>query len=277
MADTVDAVREEWDVAARGWHRHRTQLAAHTAPVRARMVELVDPRPGQTILELAAGLGELSRDLAGRVAPDGRVVCSDLSERMVAAARDVPDPDPVVDFRVLDAQQLPLDDAAMDAIVCKMGLMLFPDPAAAVREWRRVLRPGGRCVVATWGPLADNLWIATFGAAMLAHGEGPPGDPTQPGGIFSLSQPEALHALLTQAGFAHVDVEPLDVPSHADSFADHWQLRSETSGPLTARLQQLAPEHVEAIRATCQQYAAHLVQPDGSYAFPGRALVAVAH
>ncbi len=273
---TVDHVRAEWEGVAEGWRRHGTAIDDRTLPVRARMRSLLAARPGDTVLELAAGLGALSGELAQDVAPDGRVVCSDVSEGMLSGAREQAPSRGLIDFRVLDAQDIAMEDDAVDGIACKFGLMLLPDPVRAVAECRRVLRPDGRLVAATWGPPEANLWIATFGAAMLAHGHALPGDPLEPGGIFSLSAPDRLEALLAAGGFDEVAVEPVDVDEHHAAFDDYWQRRVDTSGPLTAILHRLDDEQVAAIRNTCEEFASHLRQPDGTYAFPGRALVTLA-
>lgn len=270
---TVDHVRAEWEGVAEGWRRHGVAIDDRTLPVRARMRSLLAARSGDTVLELAAGLGALSRELAEDVAPDGRVVCSDVSEGMLSGARDHAPSRGLIDFRVLDAQDIAMEDDAVDGVACKFGLMLLPDPARAAVECRRVLRPDGRLVAATWGPPEDNLWIATFGAAMLAHGHALAGDPMEPGGIFSLSTPNRLEALLSAAGFMDVEVDRVAVDERHVSFDDYWQRRVDTSGPLTAILHRLDDEEVTAIRNTCEEFASHLRQPDGTYAFPGRALV----
>lgn len=267
-----DAVRV-WNAIAQGWDRCQPQLKAHGQPVADRMLELADVREGEEVLELAAGLGDLSVRLARQVGPTGRVICSDASANMVAAARRRAGPDLPLIFQVLDAHQLSVDDDAFDAVVCKMGLMLLRDPPAAVAECRRVLRPAGRLVAATWGPLEHNPWITTFGAAMLTHGHQLSGDPTAPGGMFSLATAASLETLLQTAGFTAVEVELVDATQHAASFDEYWTLRAATSGPLTLTLDTLDESKVAAIRNTCKQYAGGFRQADGSYVFPGEALV----
>lgn len=267
---------ETWDAIAAGWERHHDRLLAHTRPVDDRMLELADVREGEVVLELAAGLGALSRSLASRLGPGGRVICTDGAPAMVEAARRHTDGALPVTFRVMDAQALDLDDESVDVIVCKMGLMLLPDGEQAAREARRVLRPGGRLVAATWGPLERNLWIATFAAALLTHGPAPPGDPTAPGGIFSLDRAEKLERLLHRAGLTDVAVETLDVPERVASFEDYWQLRAETSGPLTLALDDLDDARRDAVRSSCEEFAAGLRHDDGTYEFPGQALITLA-
>lgn len=269
----TDRKQAVWDAVAEGWDRHHQTLTDHSWPVAGRLIELAAPKPDGLVLELAAGLGELSRTIALRV-PDGRVIGTDLSPRMVEMAGRRTPAAANVSFQVLDSQRVGLADDSVDAIVCKMGLMLFDDPAGAVAECRRVLRPDGRLVVATWGPADRNLWIVTFGAAMLTHGHEPPGDPTGPGGIFSLSELETLRGLLTSAGFEDVTVETVDLHQRFATFSDYWQHISETSGSLAIILDSLPPDEMDAIAATCEQYATQFRDEDGAYDFPACALVA---
>jgi SAM-dependent methyltransferase len=262
-----------WDAVADGWERHHDALRRHTRALEERMLEVSAPAPGETVLEVAAGLGELSRTVAAQVAPGGEVICSDAAPGMVDAARRGQHPIGLR-FEVLDAHQLPLADDALDLVLCKMGLMLFADPVRAAVECRRVLQPRGRLVAATWGPAEDNPWLVVFAAAMLTHGHGPPGDPNAPGGIFSLSDPTTLTELLTIAGFADVEVETVEVPEHVESFDDYWRRRTATSGPLTVLLRHLPSDQVARIRDTCEEFAAVFRGgADGSYCFPGRALL----
>lgn len=262
-----------WDAVADGWERQHERLSAHTRPVDERVLELADVHDDEVVLELAAGLGSLSRLLASRVAPGGQVICSDGSAAMIEAARRHTADTLPVTFRVMDAQSIDLDDESVDVVVCKMGLMLLPDPATAASEARRVLRPGGRFVAATWGPLEHNPWLATFGAAMLTHGHAPPSDPTAPGGIFSLAATEKLESLFHHAGFDDVAVETVDVPERLASFEAYWQLRAETSGPLTLALADLDDVQVEAVKGSCREFAAGHQRDDGGYEFPGEALI----
>lgn len=270
------ALVADWEAVAAAWIRRREHLSEHLRPVGERMLQLLAPRPGEVAVELAAGTGELSRALARAVAPGGKVVCSDAVPAMVDAARRHCEDTPAVETHVLDLQAPDLPDAVADAVACRMGLMLVEEPGRAATECRRILRPDGRFVAATWGPMADNPWLTLLGIGLLTNGHELPGDPIGPGGVFSLASPDDLHGLLSDAGFEEVHVEPVEVPDHHASFEDLWRVRAETSGPLTTVLRGLSAAEVRDVRASCAEHAAPYAADDGTYTLPGRALVALA-
>ncbi|MEM9037006.1 MAG: methyltransferase domain-containing protein, partial [Actinomycetota bacterium] len=105
---------------------------------------------GQRVVDVACGTGVASRVAAERVGPTGHVVGVDLNRGMLGVARDRA---PGVDWREAAAERLPLDDDSVDAAISQFGLMFFEDRAAALRELRRVVRPGGRIAVAVWSSL----------------------------------------------------------------------------------------------------------------------------
>src|SRR5919106_4472796 len=191
-----------WGGVAAAWERHADKIQTINAPVAEWLVARLEPKRGQTILELAAGPGDTGFTIA-RELRDGRLISSDLAPEMVEIARrraggfDLTK----VEFRTIDAQAIDLPDDHVDGIVCRFGFMLMPDPASALSECRRVLRDGGTLVSATWGPPESNPWIVALGIAMLQHGHPLPGDPYEPGGMFSMSDTDRVQAMLAHAGF----------------------------------------------------------------------------
>lgn len=134
---------EVWAAMGPGWERWRAQLADALSPVRDWLIRALAPPSGAMVLELGAGTGETGFEAAPGV---GWLISSDFSRDMVEVARrrGVELGLSNVDYRVIDAQRIELDDSSVDGVLCQSTYMLVSDPAAALAETRRVLRPGGR-------------------------------------------------------------------------------------------------------------------------------------
>lgn len=267
-------MRQTWEALAPAWERHRAQMFEHTRPVSERLVSEIDPRPGHTVLDLAAGTGETGFLVAERIGPTGRLYATDLAATMVdaaqrgAAARGLDN----VECRVVDAQQIELPDDFVDAVVSRFGLMLMPEPARAVAEIRRVLRPGGRCAYAVWGPLDRNPWLGLIVGALLRHGHTPGGDPFAAGGPFSLASPEVNRELLEDAGFTDIAVSEVSGAMPFERIDDYWSLQTAVGGPLPALVKSMRPDEVRVVRATLEPAMEEFRTSEG-YALPLLALV----
>jgi ubiquinone/menaquinone biosynthesis C-methylase UbiE len=153
--------RYGWDLAAAAYEPlWQAQLACAQDELMAR----VAPAPGERVLDVACGTGLVAFAAAEAVGPDGRVVGVDLSGKMVDAAQQRAQERKVanVGFARMDAESLDLPDACFDVALCALGLMYMPHPEQAVREMRRVLRPGGRLGLAVWGERSQCGWSALF-------------------------------------------------------------------------------------------------------------------
>ena len=140
-----------------GYDRVAEAYSENSRGQRARRDALLreaDLAPGHTVLDVCTGPGWLAIEAATRVTPRGEVLGVDLSSRMCAVAeRNAREASvPNVAFRVMDAEHLDLPEAARDRVLCSLGLMHMPNPARAVAEFARVLRPGGRAIATVWGP-----------------------------------------------------------------------------------------------------------------------------
>jgi len=118
----------------------------------ARRVAAGKPR---RVLEMAAGTGVVTRALATTLDADASLVATDLNDGMLSEAKSIGASRPVT-WRQADAMALPFDDGSFDAVVCQFGAMFFPDKAAAFREARRVLAPGGTFAFSVWDRIEDN-------------------------------------------------------------------------------------------------------------------------
>jgi SAM-dependent methyltransferase len=272
-----DASRRQWQDAASGWIGRQELIREWGAAVSHWMVDAIHPHPGQRVLELAAGVGETGLLVAELVAPSGKVIISDQAEAMLdgararAAALGIAN----VEFRVLHAEGIDLPLASVDAVLCRWGYMLLADPAAALAETRRVLRPGGRVALAVWDSIEQNPWASLTTMELSERGlvstpaAGTPGP-------FTLGDPERVRTLLEEAGFVGVRIEAIDVPRRQASLDEFWESQLDLSPSLLQALQPLPEQEVAEIRAGVALRLAPYLQPDGSMTIPGRSLVAAA-
>ena len=154
--------RYGWDLAVDDYARHWHALLAG---VQGELLAQAAPQPGEQVLDVACGTGVVSLAMAAAVGPGGGVLGVDLSAGMVASAEARAQAAGVsqAQFARMDAEALALPAASFDLVVCALGLMYMPDADAALREVQRVLRPGGRAVLAVWGERARCGWAPLFG------------------------------------------------------------------------------------------------------------------
>jgi len=269
--------RERWEAAAEGWGSRREQLQAASMPISQWMVEQIRAQPGHTVLELAAGPGDTGFLAAELVAPGGRLISTDGAEAMVEVARARAQDLGIAnaEFRTMEAEWIDLPAASVDAVLCRWGYMLLADPEAALRETRRVLKPGGRVALAVWDAPERNPWSTISNEEMLARGLIEPPPPGTPG-PFVLGDRDRVAELLDAAGFQDVVVEAIDFAFRAASKDEFWSMMSELSPSAREILGKLSPaDHYalrEGIDARLEPYAVE----GGALVVPARALVAAA-
>jgi SAM-dependent methyltransferase len=268
---------ERWQRAAAGWGRRQAFLRALSAPVSHWMVEAINPQPGQDVLELAAGPGETGFLAAELIVPGGKLVCSDRSEAMLdvarARARELGLSN--VEFKVIDAEWIDLEVANVDAVLCRWGYMLMPDPAAALRETRRVLRPGGRLALAVWDGSEANPWVAVPGQELQARGWTEP-PPREGPGMFALADQERLRAVLEDAGLTDVAIEAVDLTRRYPSLDDWWEIQLDLSIPLAEAVAGRSSDELADLRAALGRRMASFAGSGGELNLPARSVVATA-
>ena len=254
-----------WEAMAPGWDARHAYFEEEARPVTDRMLERLDPSRGDTILDVAAGTGVVGFSAAGMVGETGRVIISDFADAMVdsAAKRAEQLGFENVECRVLDAEQLDLPDDSIDGVVCRWGYMLMADPAAALRETRRVLRPGGRAACAVFSGPEENPWAALPSSVLQQQGHIPPPEPGMPG-ILALADRERLRRLFTQAGFADPDVEGVPFDLRFAGIDDYWGFLTGVAGAIAMVLNRLSEDDQERVR---DELAARLGQVGESHPF----------
>jgi SAM-dependent methyltransferase len=266
-----------WDEVAGGWAQRRDLVWQASRGLSERLLDLLDPQLGDTVLELAAGPGDTGFLAAERIGPSGRLLSTDIAPQMLAAAgaRATELGLTNVDFRVMDAQSLDLPDASVDGVVCRWGYMLVDDPALALAETRRVLRPGGRVAFAVWATADENSWAASIGRVLLAHGLVERPDPDAPG-PFRLAERERLEALVSGAELSLLALEDVPLKWRYASFDEYWEVSSDLSRTLTVALGALDEAGSAAVRDDVHSAVAQYEDEHG-LAIPGlsRAVLAV--
>ena len=196
-------------VASEKW---KAKSAAMGQPVTNALVDYARPVEGMRVLDLASGTGEPAISLAGRVGSQGHVTALDLSADLLAIAQKRADARGLKNFSVrqADAHSLPFPENSFDLATSRFGVMFFRNPEGALRELRRVLRPGARACFLAWGSFDQPYWQSMMGV-VHRHVGGPllePGGPDP----FRFAEAGSLSKVLRRAEFNDVEEECRTLP-----------------------------------------------------------------
>jgi ubiquinone/menaquinone biosynthesis C-methylase UbiE len=273
------AVRERWERAADGWRARNERFQAAAMPVSQWLVEAIEPQPGQRVLELAAGVGETGFLAAELVAPGGgTLISSDGAEAMLAHARERAQQRGVanVEFKLLELEWIDLPTASVDAVLCRWGYMFALDREAALRETRRVLRPGGRLALAAWSTPERNPFSSLARKTLVDAGLVDAFELAAGPGMFDLADPDALRTLLEDAGFADIAIEQLELTIRYDDVADYVAATCDLAPAFADVVKPLNERQRADLDERLSAATAPFAAPDGTLALPGTPLVAVA-
>lgn len=220
------SVRAHWDAKAPHWTRWADGMAAIADKFNRPLLEATGVAPGDRLLDLASGAGEPALTAAGIVGSDGHVVATDFVPGMLTglAARAGAEALRAV---AADMQALPFADGSFDRATCRFGIMFVPDPAKAMAECRRVLRPGGRAGFLVWGPHADQTLFQVLGDAVREIAGMPEDDHHWQ--VFRFGEAGALAALFKAAGFDAVEDVSLRFDPVAPTDKPFWRPQLEMS------------------------------------------------
>lgn len=189
------------------------------APYATDIAARLSAKPPKRILEIAAGSGVVTRELAATLPASSQIVATDLNQPMLDQAMAVGTPRPV-EWKQADALNLPFDDDSFDAVACQFGVMFFPDKVKAFSETRRVLTPGGVFLFNSWDKIktSEVADVVTDALATMFPDDPPKFMARAPHGYHDV---DVIRADLAKAGFSsEAAIETIAKRSVADSARD---------------------------------------------------------
>ncbi|MDF7812277.1 class I SAM-dependent methyltransferase [Hymenobacter sp. YC55] len=228
--------KETWNKFSSGWRKWDDFTMDWLRPMGTEIINSLQLRPTDTVLDIAAGTGEPGLTIAA-IVRDGKVVITDLAEGMLDVARDNASKKEITNCELVrcDVCELPFDDETFDAVSCRFGFMFFPDMLMAAKEMARVLKPGGRIAAAVWGTPEKNIWITTTLSTINKSVELPKPPPGAPG-MFRCAAPGLLSGLLAEAGFTHITEKRIDGKLNCGTSDNYWNFMNDVAAPVVAAL-----------------------------------------
>jgi SAM-dependent methyltransferase len=271
-------VLAEWRESAPYWEKHAATVRQLFAPISALLIRIARITTGQRVLDVAGGTGEPSLEIAGIVAPQGRVVCTDAVAEMVAAAERLAHQRAIdnVEFKQCAADSLPFEDDAFDAVVSRLGAMFFEDVLASLGEMLRVVKPAGTIALVVWSDRALNPFFSIVTEVMAGYVPSPPEDTDAPG-AFRFAERGKLAGLLEQAGAVNVQEHVADFRIDAAlTPTEFWQLRSEISDSLRAKVARLTAGELAQVVQEVEQRLKRFFS-EGRMSLPAQVIIVSAN
>lgn len=268
---------EKWGLkeSADWWSAGQAARQQIYGAVTEMMLDLASVQPSSRVLDVAAGSGESSLAAARRVGPTGYVLAADISPSMLKVGAEAARKEGLtnVETRVMNAETLALDADSFDAVICRIALMLFPNPAQALTEMRRVVKPGGKVAVIVYSALEKNPYHGIFYGVVRRLGNIPPPAPGEPW-MYALGNLGTLEDFYRQAGFLNVSVHAAPIPRRFQSAAAAVGNMRKGAGDIKEFMSRLNEADREQAWADIEEQFRRFEGPNG-FEVPGEVLVGV--
>lgn len=266
--------RDQWSNAAQGWRKWWPHFERDAQPLSDRMMELAQVGPGKRVLDVATGIGEPAMTAAKRVGPTGSVVAIDQAPQMLTLARERAREAGMenIEFLETDAERLNAPPQLFDAVVCRWGLMFFPDVGGTLGRLRSALKPGGHLVATVWGP-PERVPLLALPMTVLTRELNLPSP--APGGpsLFALANPAILEQALRDASFTDVASETFPVTFEFASMDEMLGYLRDVAAPIRTVIAAQSPERQAELWGKIAEADKRFQQPDGSVRIPNECLI----
>lgn len=242
MNKDLEAIREQqkasWNRFAAGWKKWDPVTMEFLQPMKETIINYLQPKDGQKILDIAAGTGEPALSIAASI-NNGVVTITDISEEMLEIAREKAIAKELTNIEtvICDASDLPFENGSFDAVSCRFGFMFFPDIQLAANEIYRVLKPGGRFATTVWNFPEKNFWVTAIMGTIMRLMEIPPPPPEVPG-MFRCCKPGRMRDILEKAGFNDIEEKEVLSTLKTESVDEYWEMMTEIGASVVAALSQ---------------------------------------
>jgi ubiquinone/menaquinone biosynthesis C-methylase UbiE len=249
--DTALDQRQSWDSVANGWQKWWKAFEQDAQKVNERLVELAEIKEGDRVLDIATGIGEPAITAAKKVGTKGYVLATDISPKMLSiakqrAATSLGLLNNIVEFREIDVGKIPADvmqqfqSSPFDAVLCRWGLMFFPNLISTLINIYRLLSPRGRIAAAVWSEpvkvpklyTAIDIVTRELGISSYSYSSSYSPDYTKALSPFSLANINTLKDALVEAGFRDISLEYLNVVFEFASAKDYTDFAMSIIGPI---------------------------------------------
>ena len=267
-------VLQEWRESAPYWAKHAGIVRSMFAPITSALIEAAGVDERHSVLDLAGGSGEPSITIAQTIGPLGFVNYTDAVAEMVVASRNEARRRRLtsIDFTQCVGEALPFSTDTFDVVVCRLGVMLFSDPAAAIAEMFRVVKSAGRVALAVWGRRDSNPFFQVVADVVSRYVESSPEDSDAPG-AFRFAERGKLASLFNEARAIEVTERlfrfTMEAPLTPKQF---WEVRTELSDTLRTKIAALSAEQLARLTQEVEE-AGWAFYESGWMKFPAEVLI----
>lgn len=236
-----NTTRDQWQAAAEAWYRWSPTLNQWLGKATDKMLEMAGISSGHWVLDIAAGAGEQSITTAKKVGNSGYVLATDISSNILEYAKQLAQQAGLnnIETKVMDGENLAVEEGTFDAVISRVGLIYFPDQQKALKEMLRVLKPGGKVAAIVYSTPEKNKFFSVPVSIIRNRAKLPPPLPGQPG-PFSLGAEGIIEKVFSQAGFKNVKSELVDSPLLLSTAKECVRFEKESFGALHQMMSSLS-------------------------------------